>query len=132
MSATRKRHRQKAEGAVGVFTLYTCTYCGNASQRGNTGTRKRNGYYIFTDKDGRAWRGDKCPTCCEGSGVGKMSARTEWTERRCRKCGSALPRTRYFDCYTCVEQLEPDNGDLVYHEVPHGYFSEGESDDHLE
>jgi hypothetical protein len=54
---------------------------------------------IYADDTGRWWNGRQCPTCKSEANLGRKHVpvyREALTDRKCRVCGKALPRTHYF------------------------------------
>jgi hypothetical protein len=36
-------------------------------------------------------------------------------KRKCRLCGVGLPKSRYFNCKTCVPSMDTIDEDFIYH-----------------
>lgn len=97
-----------------------CKKCGLEKVKVWTG--KRNGHSKrYVDEAGGNWSGRTCPPC-ELSFIKLLRERAKQaeegatvvvkdlnplTERKCRSCLKALPRSRYFKCFECDTGFSP-------------------------
>jgi hypothetical protein len=91
-----------------------CSWCTDTYDRKRIlteGVKKR-----YEDRDGRRWRGKKCPDCVDYEKE-LDSPKVVMTKRLCRECKDCLPVSRYFTCEKCQPALDNIDEDFMYHGV---------------
>lgn len=92
---------------------YICEGCGLDKTKYKTLNDKNK--IVYLDALGLKSSGNTCPDCVT-KGWHKSVPRkaVELSHRKCRQCGEALPKSRYFNCYDCVLDYPTVDDSMIY------------------